>query len=464
MKHPGSPRHKPRVICGTDFSMHAAEAADVAAALARRSGHRLVLVHAVDGAALAASHPETHAEVVAQCRERLRAEAGRVRRGGAVVQEQLETGSPHRALVGAAAKESAQLIVVASLGHIALTQFIVGSVAERTAEAAPVPTLVVRDPKPLLAWARGRRNLRVLLAHDFSVTADAALAWLRKLQQVGSCDLVVAHVAWPPREMQRLGVGGPVSLTGNPALVTRVLERDLAERVAAVWGSQPVALRVPAGWGRTDAQLVELARAEQADLLVVGTHQRHGLSRLRLGSVSRGVLHHASTNVAVVPVPAPGSEPALVPEFHRVLVSTDFSDAGNRAIPFAYAALRRGGTVHLLHVVEPYALPSPLIPRYEPRRPTERQHRRRMHELAARLQRLIPAGAEARGVITEVHVAEHRAVADGICQEAERFGADLICLGSHGRSGLSRATFGSVAQKVMTRSPRPVLVVRPPKP
>jgi hypothetical protein len=50
-----------------------------------------------------------------------------------------------------------------------------------------------------------------------------------------------------------------------------------------------------------DAQLVGLAIEEQADLIVVGTHQWHGLSRLRHGSVSRGILRHAPMSVACVP-------------------------------------------------------------------------------------------------------------------------------------------------------------------
>ena len=43
---------------------------------------------------------------------------------------------------------------------------------------------------------------------------------------------------------------------------------------------------------------------------------------------------------------------------------------------------------------------------------------------------------------------------------AERFGADLICMGSRGRSGLTKVLLGSVAQGVMAQSKRPVLVLR----
>lgn len=53
----------------------------------------------------------------------------------------------------------------------------------------------------------------------------------------------------------------------------QVLERDLREKVTAVLGEERVEIRVQASWGRVDVHLVDLARAVQADLLVVGTHQ-----------------------------------------------------------------------------------------------------------------------------------------------------------------------------------------------
>ena len=63
-----------------------------------------------------------------------------------------------------------------------------------------------------------------------------------------------------------------------------------------------------------------------------------------------------------------------VAELRRVLVPTDFSEAGLTAIPYAYAVTARGGTVHLLHVVEPVTAPNPLYAHYVPgRMPTPGQ-------------------------------------------------------------------------------------------
>jgi nucleotide-binding universal stress UspA family protein len=75
---------------------------------------------------------------------------------------------------------------------------------------------------------------------------------------------------------------------------------------------------------------------------------------------------------------------------------------------------------------------------------------------------LIPADAEKRGIITEIEILEAADAAQAICQTAERFGSDVICLGSNGRGGLSSMLLGSVSSAVLTQSLRPVLIVRPP--
>ncbi len=86
-----------------------------------------------------------------------------------------------------------------------------------------------------------------------------------------------------------------------------------------------------------------------------------------------------------------------------------------------------------------------------------------MKDLTKCLEGLIPAEAVDRGITTDVRVLEGNQLASAICQCAERFGVDLICLGSHGRGGLSRLVLGSVASAVIARSHRPVTVVKPPE-
>src|SRR5262249_17867011 len=152
-------------------------------------------------------------------------------------------------------------VVVSSLGQIAVSRLLVGSVAERTAENSPVPTLVVRDSAAFEDWARRKRPLKVFVGCDFSATADAALRWVNGLRKIGPCEITVGYVAWPPQENSRLGGDSQMRLEPEAA-IQQFLQRDLKERVREFFGDESVQLRLMTSWGRADLQLIEAASAE----------------------------------------------------------------------------------------------------------------------------------------------------------------------------------------------------------
>lgn len=442
------------VVCGIDFSPRSDEAASAAAQLAARFQVPLVLVHAVYAYGMPLRRIGDEEVVYDDVRRRLRAEAERLRETVAAVHAELLMGNPDEALLEAAERHSARLVVVASLGHRAAGHWLLGSVAERTASTSPVPTLVVRANEPLLAWARGERPLRILVGADFTAASDAALSWVSELAKAGPCEVTVAHVAWPPGERLRLG-------TTRQQDLEHVLERDLAKKVGDVLGQVSADLRVQLGSGITSEELVRLADEVQADLVVVGAHQRSGLSALWRGSVSRDVLTFASTNVVCVPMSAV-QQARRIPRLQAVLVTTDLSPIGDAAIPQAYAMLPRGGMVYLMHVIEPVHAPNPLYAHYQPgRAPTAEERARQIEDIKRRLLELVPEDAADRGIRTQVHVVESHEVGQTIASAAERLGVDCICMASHGRSGLAKLALGSVAQDLLRRTGRPVQILRP---
>jgi nucleotide-binding universal stress UspA family protein len=274
----------------------------------------------------------------------------------------------------------------------------------------------------------------------------SAVRWVRTLRRAGPCDVVIGHVYDGIEVLRRYGRGGLPSLVEPDADVERLLERDLAAVVGELGGEGEVTFRARLGLGRLADHVVGLAEAERADLVAVGTHHRRGPARL--WSVSSGVLHLARMSVVTVPT-SPGAllGPEGLPEVRRVLVASDLSDTSSWAVTFAYALLgRRGGDVHLLHVVS------------APQPPEERAAADA--ELARHLRALAPPAAGREGITTHVEVV-HGAVVSEICATAERIGADVVCMGSHGQSGL-KALLGSAVAGVLRESKRPVLVLRPP--
>lgn len=292
---------KTSIVCGTDFSQHAAQAVEAAAALAKRLDEPLVLVHAVDKEARTNLPTDLHDSLCIFERAQLHDELERLRAAKVAVIEAFAAGKPDAVLVEAVTAHHARLLVISSQGRRRPGRWRLGSVAERAAEASPVPTLVVRAAAPFTGWTLGKRKLRVFVGADFSAPSDAALRWVHWLRQVGPCEVVVTFLE--PVMIEH----GPFDMYPSAVVGEMLAKREHSEhrtfrrRVKDVLGQRGVRVHIEKGWGRSDAHLIQMAQDERADLIVVGTHQRHGLGRIGHLSVSRGVLHYAPMSVACVP-------------------------------------------------------------------------------------------------------------------------------------------------------------------
>jgi nucleotide-binding universal stress UspA family protein len=427
------------VVCGTDLSERSRPGIVAAAAMAAATRAPLWVAHVV-GESLALLEPGAREQLAAAVRDRLDRETAPAP-GGVAVHHTVLEGSPHDALLSLAHTEKATLIVVSSKGHGDSPLYRVGGTSERIALDAPLPVLVVRDAAPFQGWARGERPLRVVVGVDFTASAAAAIRWAKALAGAGPCDAVFAHVYYEGEALERYGLQARPELRSTAGL-ERLLARDVEALVGAFLEFGSHAVRVRASPGRAADALLEIAREERADLVVVGTHHRRGPARL--WSVSNAVLRLAPMAVTIVPTPAAGLGPEMVDRVGRVLVATDLTPESSAAIPFAFSLVERRGTVHVLHVLPP----------------RERSEERERYDaaVAEQLRRLIPPGVLERGISANVEVA-HGEVAGSICEAAERLGAEIVCLTSR-HHGLALFK-GSVVSDVLRDSRKPVLVFRP---
>lgn len=443
------------IVFGTDFSERAMAAARAAAVLARRTGEVLHLVHITEYGSTGRTTASDES-LRRELHSRLEALAAELRSADTRVEFHLMEGAPDEVLVEHAALVHASLIIVSHHGQRA-PRWRIGNVAERVVQAARCPVLVVRSAGPLEAWARGERSLRILLGLDFSPPSDAAVAWVRKLRTLGPCEVVAAHHYWGADAHVRYGVPLSPESEATPE-VEEALRRDLTARLGDMPGTGAVWVHLDPGLSRPAESLVALARKEEADLIVVGTHQRTGASKWWYGSVSQRIIHDSP--VSVLCVPASAVSAITIPEVRRVLAPTDLSEVGISAIRHAYSIVPAGGAIYLLHVLEPVGGTPPLYAQYlSPQEPP--LHTPEQDRLAEVLRGLIPPEAAVRGISTRVEVVHGRKVSEAISQAAERLNCDVICLATHGRSGLTKALLGSVAQEVLQSSTRPVLLVRP---
>lgn len=149
----------------------------------------------------------------------------------------------------------------------------------------------------------------------------------------------------------------------------------------------------------------------------------------------------------------------------RVLCPTDLSPMGDRAVALAYRLASPTGTVHLLHINEPAIIPSPLdgtiVQVYYPERKELAAIEAKVH---THLEKLAPTGGVAKGVRTEIHAVNDTSVVGCVLAAAKRLDADVIVMGTRGRSGFGKLILGSVATAVMRDATIPVVLAHEPAP
>lgn len=139
----------------------------------------------------------------------------------------------------------------------------------------------------------------------------------------------------------------------------------------------------------------------------------------------------------------------------RILVPTDFTDPSNEALETAISFARvSGGTLDLVHVAgeTTYVLPPPIGFAVLPLGASG-EFARAADGLAVEERRVREAGVACESA-TLVNQADVE-----IVRRARETAADLIVMGTHGRSGLAHALMGSVAEKVVQHGPCPILIV-----
>ena len=200
-----------------------------------------------------------------------------------------------------------------------------------------------------------------------------------------------------------------------------------------------------------------------ADLVVMTTHGRGGLSRLWLGSVAEGVVREATVPVLLVrPDETPGGSAAgaVAPQhFRRVLVPLDGSAFAEAILDPAIDVVSKEGECALVSVLEPItAIAVPSLASVVPPPPDNSESR--AIQVGDYLES-VAASLRARGLTIGTRVIIHTQASRAILEHAREIGADVVALATHGRAGLRRLFLGSVADKVLRGAETPVLLYRP---
>ncbi len=205
---------------------------------------------------------------------------------------------------------------------------------------------------------------------------------------------------------------------------------------------------------RVASSLAEYADEHQVDMIFMATHGHSGVSRLWLGSVADELIRKSRIPVLV-------SHPDLdaesgMPAVTHILVALDGSDLAESVLgAVSELAHATGARITLVHVV---ALVTVLGPRILPL--VQHELEPELERAAAYLERMA-RGLRDEGLDVDTKAVHGKTPALALPELADRLGADVIAMATHGYGGLKRALLGSVADKVVRSSPLPVLAVRP---
>jgi nucleotide-binding universal stress UspA family protein len=281
----------------------------------------------------------------------------------------------------------------------------------------------------------------ILCPVDFSDFSQRALRHATSLARWYGADIHALYVAQSLPTLWHL----PPHLDGppppDPALARL---RDELHAFLAPTHAAGVSAEASVVDGQPAAAILDHARRNPADLVVMGTHGRGGVGRLVLGSVAETVLRHAPCPVLTVRS-AERWLSARAP-FRRILCPVDFSPASDAALAHALSlAAQLDADITLLHVVEP------------PHRGLVEDAEQAIRA-GERLRRAMPADARDWCRPREVLAVAGR-VSEAILDEARKSHADLIVMGVQGRRALGVMLFGSNTHEVVRHAECPVMTL-----
>jgi nucleotide-binding universal stress UspA family protein len=278
--------------------------------------------------------------------------------------------------------------------------------------------------------------MKIVLAVNGSKHSRWAEDFLLALPLPGRPKVTVIHVAEIDPLTRRL-ISPPLKREYTRVLREEV-DRSLAE---AERRAARVARRLSARFGKVKsvvekgpaaAKIIERARKEKADLIVVGSRGLSNVQGFFMGSVSHKVAMYADCSVLVVK--------KKTPALKRFLVAVDGSRYADDALSFMKANfVPKGLRGIVLYVWDEFL--------YIPERPIEAVEKKYG-------QALVRQGFETKFLFLTGHAART------IVETARANKVDLVVVGSRGLTGLTRFLLGGVSLNVMERSAASVLIVR----
>lgn len=298
--------------------------------------------------------------------------------------------------------------------------------------------------------------VRILVPLDGSPLALQAIPFALALAGPTGTLVFTSIVPIPEAQRDQRGWALPMTEQDQDRITSRT--SDYLREVEEEWVGGKKATHIVVSPGDPAEEILRIAAEEAVDLIVIASHSRGMLGRLRFGSVADRITRSSSIPVLVIR-PQDG-DPELEPRrFGRFIVALDGSERAEKAVSVVRRLARETGDgVHLLSVIPDFdvqAVPSPWLGHSvstvdlgEVAIELERQMVDKLTRLADELNN--------EGVSTTFSVVtgDPFQVIDEVARHD-----DIIALTTHGRGGVERWALGSLAEKLVRHANAPVLIV-----
>lgn len=295
---------------------------------------------------------------------------------------------------------------------------------------------------------------RILVPLDGSELAERVLPYVRLLGKAADCHLSLLRIVDPvPLDLRAIDHG----LSHGEVFATRIEHaRDSLEATATSLKQDGLQVSAEVVEGIPADHIVVEAATHPDTLIAMSTHGRSGISRWIMGSVTDKVLH-ATANPMLI-VRSGEGQAAMEPDLRSAIVPLDGSSLSEQVldhiVPIAKAL---GLKITLVQAVpegeERYGMVDHPGQYYEK---MIQESYSRAEQYLQGVNRQITLG----GALQIEEVIPQASPADAIIDIAHQTPLSLVAMTTHGRSGVGRWVLGSVADKIVRHSGRPVLLIR----
>ncbi len=296
---------------------------------------------------------------------------------------------------------------------------------------------------------------KVLIAVDTSSASQHAVAYARTLVAPGGRVRLVS-IAENPRTLVPMGTLVAAQLDAARAELARDADEALA-KARAVFAGRNVQIDMEEidlskHGGDIVHALIDAAQMWQADLIVVGARQHHGLLRWVEGAVSEPLARLSHCPILIVPA-AYSIKPDRLPE--HILFAVDGSRHAKDALQYGLRFATPDTALTAVYVVDRAVRLTDFVPIDV----LEDAFIEEGRQALAAAKTLLAAVSE--HAVTRLAETERTGddIAHTIAREADRWNADLVVMGTHGRRGMARWMLGSVAERVARLAHAPLLLV-----